>query len=285
MIGSGPFTAPRRRSRALPALAAAALLAMFAPGVARADSSQSTNWAGYAIHRGGVHFRQVVAAWTQPTVKCVPGPPTYSSMWVGIGGYSESSQALEQIGTEADCGSSGRELSSAWYEMVPADSNAISLHVAPGDGIRATVTVFGHNATLTLADLTTGRSFSRTVHSSLIDTTSAEWIVEAPSLCSGNSCQTLPLADFGSTGFAFAGATSSSGQSGPIQFPAWNTTSISMFASGRRLGGSGPQRASVSAVPTAPSYGASLFGVRFNGGPATAVVSDIAHIPTDRLVH
>ncbi|MGH2890175.1 MAG: G1 family glutamic endopeptidase [Solirubrobacteraceae bacterium] len=280
---------PGRTALALPALAVAALVALLAPGAARADSSQSTNWAGYAVHRSGIHFRQVVGAWTQPAVQCTPGSPTYSSMWVGIGGYSMSSQALEQIGTEADCSGSGRELSSAWYELVPADSRTIALPVAPGDGVVATVTVAGREVTLTLADAATGRSFHRTLRASQLDTTSAEWILEAPSLCSGNSCRTLPLANFGSTGFAFAGATSTAGDSGPIQAPGWNATSISMTASGQSRGGTGARRAaSVSVVPTTPSYGGSLFTVSFDDGrmgATNAIESDAGHVPTDRLVH
>lgn len=288
MIRYVPRIAARRLAMALPALAAAALAALLAPGAARADSSQSTNWAGYAVHRSGIHFRRVVGAWTQPTVQCTPGSPTYSSMWVGIGGYSMSSQALEQIGTEADCSASGRELSSAWYELIPADSRTIALHVAPGDGIVATVTVAGREVTLTLADATTGRSFERTLRASQIDTTSAEWILEAPSLCSGNSCRTLPLADFGQTGFAFAGATSTTGASGAIQAPGWNTTSISMTASGQRRRGGDGRRTLVSVVPTTPSYGGSLFTVSFGGagmGTTNAIEADAGHVPTDRLVH
>ncbi len=269
----------------LPALAACALAWLLgaAPG-ALADSTQSTNWAGYAVHGPGVHFTQVVGQWTQPTVTCTPGPPTYSSLWVGIGGYSQSSQALEQIGTEADCSPGGREQSSAWFELVPAASNTISMRVAPGDGVRATVTVAGHQVTMSLLDLTTGRSFQRRLHARLIDTTSAEWIVEAPSLCSGNSCQTLPLADFGSTGFAFATASSSGGLSGTIQSPGWNATGITLFEGGRRLGGPGTNHGQVTAVPGALAFNGSLFGVTFNGGPGRAVVSS-TRTAGGRLVH
>ena len=273
---------PRVRLAALAAVAAAAA---FGPAAtALANSTQSTNWAGYAVHRQGVHFTQVVGQWTQPTVTCVPGPPTYSSLWVGIGGYSSSSQALEQIGTEADCSGSGHEQSSAWFELVPAASSTISMPVAPGDGVNATVTVVGHEVTVALHDLTTGRSFQRRLHAKLIDTTSAEWIVEAPSLCSGNSCQTLPLADFGSTGFAFATAASAAGQAGTIQSPSWTTTSISLFEGGRRFGGPGSQQGAVTATPGALAYNGSLFPVTFNGGPGAAVVSTNT-IPGAKLVH
>ena len=109
---------------------AAALL--FAPA-AFADSSNSANWAGYAVHRSGISFRRVSASWRQPTATCTPGQAAFSAYWVGIGGFSQNSQALEQIGTEADCKASGQRVISAWYEIVPAPSTPISIAVGPGD--------------------------------------------------------------------------------------------------------------------------------------------------------
>ncbi|MGH2872738.1 MAG: G1 family glutamic endopeptidase, partial [Solirubrobacteraceae bacterium] len=194
------------------------------------------------------------------------------------------SQALEQIGTEADCGRGGHEQSSAWFELVPAASDTISLHVAAGDKMRATVTVTGHEVAVHLTDQTTGHAFQRHLHARLIDTTSAEWIVEAPSLCSGSACQTLPLADFGSTGFAFAKASSTSGQSGTIQSPAWNTTSISLFGSDRQLSDGGSRHPAVTAVPGPLGYGGSLFGVVYDGGPASTTPA-IVREPGAELVH
>ncbi|HLH67248.1 MAG TPA: G1 family glutamic endopeptidase [Solirubrobacteraceae bacterium] len=237
---------------------------------ALADSTQSSNWAGYAVHRRGVTFTQVAGQWTQPTVSCVPGPPSYSSIWVGIGGYSESSRALEQIGTEADCSGDGTEQSSAWFELVPAPSTTISLPVAPGDGVRATVTLSGHEVSFELEDLTTGRSFTRRLHARLIDATSAEWIVEAPSVCSGHSCQALPLADFGSTGFAFATATASPGVSGTVLSPYWRATKITLVEDAQRLFGADRAAGPVSAVPGPLAYNGSLFPVTFAGAAAAA---------------
>ncbi len=57
---------------------------------ASADSTQSSNWAGYAVHRRGVRFSKVIGTWTQPRATCTPGQATYSSVWVGIGGYRRS---------------------------------------------------------------------------------------------------------------------------------------------------------------------------------------------------
>src|SRR5438874_1315188 len=60
---------------------------------ALAKAAQSTNWAGYAVHRDGVSFRRVSANWTQPNASCAGGQPSYSSAWVGLGGYSPTSDA------------------------------------------------------------------------------------------------------------------------------------------------------------------------------------------------
>src|ERR1700690_3866430 len=60
--------------------------------LAGASASTSTNWSGYVAH--GVHFRRVTALWTQPKVACTPGTPTYSAVWIGLGGYNLSSKAL-----------------------------------------------------------------------------------------------------------------------------------------------------------------------------------------------
>jgi hypothetical protein len=217
------------------ALITAASLALAAPA-ALADSATSSNWAGYAAHRPGAQFTKVVAAWTQPTATCARGFRTYSATWVGLGGFDQSSNALEQIGTEVDCTASGSVSSSAWFELVPAPSQPVRLRVRPGDGILASVTVSGHQAVLSLYDATTKQSFKKTLHASVVDVSSAEWIVEAPSQCiSNNSCQTLPLADFSATAFAFAQARSVAGHTGAISDPAWDSTKIRLEPGGRRF--------------------------------------------------
>ena len=117
-------------------LAVVALAALAGAPAALADSTQSSNWAGYAVHRAGITFAKVAGTWTQPQATCSGGRPTYSAVWVGIGGYNVSSQALEQTGTEADCTAGGHAVSSAWYEVVPAPSRTIKRTIAPGDRVR-----------------------------------------------------------------------------------------------------------------------------------------------------
>jgi hypothetical protein len=126
-------------------------------------------------------------------------------------------------------------LSTAWFELVPAPSQTIRFKVDPGDTVTATVTVAGHKATISLKDWTRKRTFTRTVRAASIDVSSAEWIAEAPSDCiSPTSCQTLPLADFGSTTFGFASVQSTRGRVGTISNSGWRATKIMLIPGGRR---------------------------------------------------
>ena len=154
--------------------------------------STSTNWAGYAV-TGGTYTR-VTASWTQPAVNC--SSTAYSSFWVGIDG--DTSNTVEQTGTEADCNGS-TPVYSAWYEMYPKYPTNYSNPVAPGDHFTATVSTDGRgNFTLTLSNTTRGwtQSVSKKLRGAAL--ASAEIIAEAPSSRSG----VLPLANFGSVGFS-----------------------------------------------------------------------------------
>jgi hypothetical protein len=225
-----------RNVRPLVAGVLIALAALAAAPAAMAGTTKSTNWAGYAIHRPGVSFRDVSANWVQPGVSCVNGQPSYSAVWVGLGGYDPTSGALEQTGTEVDCNAAGGVRSTAWYELVPAPSKAISLPVAPGDAMRATVTVSGHQVVFDLANLTQHRRFHKTLYAPAIDVSSAEWIVEAPSACVGQfACQALPLANFGSVTFGSAGAASTTGTAGTIADSRWGRTKIRLTPGGQRF--------------------------------------------------
>jgi hypothetical protein len=221
-------------------LLAGAVVLLGAPAaVADASTSTSTNWSGYVAH--GVRFRRVTSLWTQPTLTCTPGDRSYSAVWVGLGGYNLTSKALEQIGTEADCNTKGREISTAWFELVPAPSRSLRMIVHPGDLMAGRVTVVGNQVTLVLSDRTRHRTFTKSVTDSTLDVTSADWIVEAPSECGGDGsqCQPLTLADFGSETVARARAETALGKNGPISSRRWRTAVITLSPprSGRRFSG------------------------------------------------
>ena len=237
---------------------------------ALAKATQSTNWAGYAVHRDGASFRRVSARWVQPNASCAGGQPSYSSAWVGLGGYSPTSDALEQIGTELDCTASGKVVSSAWYELVPAPSKPISLAVQPGDVMHASVTVNGHQVVVELDNLTSHQSFRKILHTAAIDVSSAEWIVEAPSECiSQYSCQALPLANFGSITFDSASVVAADGKAGTIARGHWLRTKIRLTPGAQRLIVSRSSTDTAgTAQPSALRSGGSAFDVTFAAASA-----------------
>ncbi|MDX6400055.1 MAG: hypothetical protein QOF27_661 [Gaiellaceae bacterium] len=231
----------------------------------RNDTSVSSNWSGYAVAGSALDasttFTSVSGQWVQPTASCTSSRSTYSAFWVGLGGFSESSQALEQIGTSADCTATGKATYSMWYELVPAASVPIKFKVFPGNVINASVKVTGTSVTLQIRNLTRKTKFTKTLLMSAPDTSSAEWVAEAPSACSTSSrCVQLPLTDFGTVKFTKASATTTDGHMGTITDSTWSATTIQLIegASGRFAAS---QPASTGAVPTALSNDGSAFAV------------------------
>ena len=226
---------------ALAALSVGASSADASPGrvfAARvgADASVSSNWAGYAVTGTNANglptsYTDVTGSWVQPKVTCSRGTPSYSAFWVGLGGFSPSSQALEQIGTESNCDAAGRPIYAAWYEIVPAPSIPIRMKIAPGDRMTAAVLVQGTQVVLQLTNATRHLRATQRVTVPQPDLTSAEWIAEAPSSCtSSGGCTTLPLANFGSVSFTRS-ATTGDAHAGTITEPAWGATAIELAES------------------------------------------------------
>ena len=164
----------------------------------------SSNWSGYAVSTtspstlscvpaSGVHYSSVRASWTVPTVS---GSSTaYSAVWTGIDGFTNSN--LIQSGTEQDV-INGVAHYSAWWEILPAPETVIpSIAVTPGDSITVTIAKgSGSTWTITLQDANGNQSFT-TQQSYSGPGTSAEWVVEAPTV--GGRVATL--AHYGSTAF------------------------------------------------------------------------------------
>ncbi len=140
----------------------------------------------------------------------------------------------------------------------------VALAVAPGDAIAAAVKAAPGAITFTLTDTTTGARFHRRIAFANADTTSAEWIAEAPSSCNVRGCRTLPLGDFGTVTFTSATVGTHSGLRGSISAANWSAVPIALDErTGSPVGdrfalGS---RARVSAVPTVLADAGSSFGV------------------------
>lgn len=267
---------------------AAVLTAVFSGACARAanaapvDPQVSTNWSGYAIVSpdqvaAPLSFTDVTGTWVQPRAKCTLGRESSSAFWVGIGGYDESSQSLEQLGTGADCdGNASTPTSYAWWELVPASSVRIRLKIFPGDTITAAVLVDGQKITFSLRDVTRNTRFSKVLTTAqALDTGSAEWIAEAPSECSSfGRCRVVPLTNFGSVTFTKAAAIGN-GHAGTLLDPTWATSAIELIT-GSGSGGDLFQdlftdESGTGAVPgdvTADGRGFSVSFARNLGSPA-----------------
>jgi hypothetical protein len=182
-------------------------------------------------------FGTVSGSWTQPAARCDQPGPTYSAFWVGLGGFKRGSQELEQIGSESDCTANGAAPAYTWYEIVPAPPVRLPLAVHHGDRLIARVTVRGQVLVLGIEDLSTHRSFSRTVRIRSRDASSAEWIAEAPSQCfSSSQCQPLPLTDFGNVGFTSATARLPGERAGTISAPSFTTTELTLAGGAPPIG-------------------------------------------------
>ena len=153
----------------------------------------SSNWSGFADIDPCAKFTSVSAEWSVPTVSCLSGSQ-YSSAWVGIDGFSDSS-TVEQDGTESDC-SSGKSSYYAWYEMYgdsavydgyEVELNPADYPVQPGDVIAASVQVSSDAWTLSLHDSTEAWSYATTIEFDGGSRSSAEWVLERPEICS-SSC-------------------------------------------------------------------------------------------------
>jgi hypothetical protein len=224
---------------------ALACFAFAAPALAATQEAVSENWAGYvASSQNESGFSAVSGAWTQPKVDCTTTQGSaYSAYWVGLGGGGEQSQALEQIGTQADC-ENGTASDYAWYELVPSAPVKLQLTIHAGDHLWARTAVSGDKVSFYITDQTAHQTWSKTLTMTAAtpDTSTAEWVAEAPSECSGGAtgdCTPLPLADFGTATFSDA-YTTAGGHTGTISDSHWTNEAIALAPSSSSLFGGGP---------------------------------------------
>jgi hypothetical protein len=158
------------------------------------NAHQSSNWFGYnqgSLELGGKQFNAMTGDWIVPAAtQHTAGQAESSSDWIGIGGgcvdagCTVTDNTLIQTGTESDVDATGAASYSAWWEIIPAPSIGISMTVAPGDHMHASIAEVNPGANLwsiVLQDVTRGESFSTTVPYASSHLT-AEWIEETPLL-------------------------------------------------------------------------------------------------------
>lgn len=194
------------------------------------QSARSTNWAGYVSTSVGADVASVLAAygeWTVPTLSSVgvTDAHTYSSLWVGLDGWSNG--VVEQIGTDHEL-ISGVQVNFVWFEFYPAQPYEIhGFPCAPGDVMGASVRALaGRVFDLVILNFTTMQyyrvPYAFTVSRAALRT-SAEWICEAPWLDG-----VLPLANFGTVEFQNCSAEIGGGGAGSINDDRWINTDITM---------------------------------------------------------
>jgi hypothetical protein len=252
---------------------AAAALPSAAGAAVSSQEAMSQNWSGYVAgdSSGSTQFSSVSGSWVQPSAKCTSSD-SYSAFWVGLGGSGQS-QSLEQTGTQADC-VGGQTQYYAWYELVPSAPVKLDLAINPGDHISAKVTVNGTNVTVSLSDQTTGASATKTLQMDSPDTSSAEWIAEAPSSCDGSgSCQPLSLANFGTVNFSNATATAN-GHTGSINDSNWTAQPVQLSSAATSMGfastDSSGAGSSAGAQPSGLSSDGSSFSVSWQSDSSSS---------------
>jgi hypothetical protein len=225
----------------------------------------SYNWAGYAVTGSTNAITVATASWVVPAVTCPATGATYASFWVGIDGFT--STTVEQTGTDSDC-LAGTPVYSAWYEFYPSLSVTIgTMKVSPGDVIAAVVYFTNGEFTLGIKDVTTGQPFTTSASVSGALRNSAEFVVEAPEVCTLlGGCSLAKLSDFGRAGFGDANTGQlltcglvMNGVPGSITTFASDANYIAMVSQ------SGSQ---IKALPSLPTNGGGSFTVGWaNAGP------------------
>jgi hypothetical protein len=167
-------------------------------------TNTSQNWFGYQqglLEKNDTLFHSISGYWTVPkATQHVKGQEEYSADWIGIGGGCDDSSCtvtdntLIQDGTEQDVAANGKASYSAWWELIPAPSETISMTIKPGDRMYSSIVETPADSemwTMTLKDITRHETFSQTVpYSSTYST--AEWIEETP-LVIGTNAGLAPL--------------------------------------------------------------------------------------------
>ncbi len=177
----------------------------------------SINWSGYAAFSPS-KFKYVFSTFVQPSVTCNGTTPEATSNWTGLDGYSDGT--VEQDGTFAICGGSNgtTPVYKAWYEMYPAGSVSV-FNVKPGDVMASSVRYANNKFNLTISDLTTGKTFTDVAGCKSCQRSSAEWIIERPAFCAGQSCTNAVLAalpNFGTTTMSNDVASAGTTKKAPI---------------------------------------------------------------------
>jgi len=184
----------------------------------------SLNWSGYAVTGTGI--TGVTSTFTVPTAGLIP--PGFTATWAGIGGYNTSDLIQAGVGEQSlpSAPLVGAQYS-AWWETLPNAETPISgcsgdpnCTVNPGDSVTVNIAnAGGNNWKISMTD---ANHWSWSLNVSYASSeSSAEWILEAPSLA---VVQTIAAP----VGVAHFGPTSTFNQGGTKTIAQGNPTAIDM---------------------------------------------------------
>jgi hypothetical protein len=191
------------------------------------------DWSGLVVTEQ-TPYDEVWGTWTIPMVQAPPGASGSfnSAVWVGLGGFVDKN--LLQAGTEQDVDPKGNVNYYAWVEWFPGFNYQIqNFPIAPGQTIAVFVSSYiGGTGIYSMANLETGQALPLTVidpptpgsgysgyqYPTSVSTTSAEWIVERPTLVAPDGQKVLSeLADYGELNFTNAGVMINEENSGKTE--------------------------------------------------------------------
>jgi hypothetical protein len=164
----------------------------------------SLNWSGYAVTPAGDGVTSVTSTFVVPSAGLVP--PGFAATWTGIGGYNTSD--LIQAGTSEDSAPSSSIVGpqyNAWYEILPASETPLTnctgdsaCTVTPGDVITVTISnVSGDTWNIAMTDAGHWSWSQDLTYAS--SESSAEWILEAPTVAAQTTVADVGTVAFGPT--------------------------------------------------------------------------------------
>jgi hypothetical protein len=200
---------------ATPGLAAASPAAPGAPGIPGITlvSPIASGYAAVPKPGGAQDFIHVQATFTVPGVTCSAQNGTAQTR-AGLDGISDNT--AEQVGVNEVC-LNAVPFYTAFYRMYPA-SLVPTFSPAAGDLVKASVTADAGVYTLSVHDLTSGKSFTVTKACATCLNSSAEVTAGSPS--------GIPPADFTVVHFTDIVVIDGGGVSGGLANAAWNTDKL-----------------------------------------------------------
>jgi Peptidase A4 family len=227
----------RGLSRLITAAGATAAVVAFSPGLATASpvtpavpgiSFVSPIASGYAAvpKSGGQDFVHIQTTFVVPSVTCTAQNATAQTR-AGLDGITNDT--VERVGVNEAC-VNAVAFYTAWYQMFPAMGGpALTFHPSPGDKVTASVTANAGVYTLSVHDLTSGKSFTVTKTCAACQDSSAEVTAGSPS--------GVAPANFGVVNFTDIVVADGGGVSGGLANAAWKTLKLTQPGSPHTVAG------------------------------------------------